>query len=78
MDNVLFLSDFLSTLETMSRESIGLFRNQGFTFRKWVANFSAKSILFEVPKCDLASNISEIDLSAEPMPDSKALCVFGM
>ena len=42
---------------------------------KWVANSSAKSILSEIPKCDLATNISEIAIGSEPMPDSKALGV---
>ena len=50
MDDVLFSSDSLSELETMSRESIELFKSQGFKLRKWVANSSAKSILSEIPK----------------------------
>ena len=75
MDDVLFSSDSLSELVTMSRESIELFKSRGFILRKWVANSSAKSILSEIPKCDLATNISEIAIGSEPMPDSKALGV---
>ena len=75
MDDVLFFSDSLSELVTMSRESIELFKSRGFILRKWVANSSAKSILSEIPKCDLATNISEIAIGSEPMPDSKALGV---
>ena len=41
--------------------------------RKWVANGSSKTVLSGIPNCDLGSNIREIDLSAEPMPDSKTL-----
>ena len=41
--------------------------------RKWVANSNAESILSEIPKSDLASNISEIAIGSQPMPDSKAL-----
>ena len=40
---------------------------------KWVANGSSKTVLYGIPKCDLGSNIWEIDLSAELMPDSKTL-----
>ena len=59
----------------MSRESIGLFKSRGFKLRKWVANSRAKSILSEIPKCDLAANISKITIGSEPMQDSKALGV---
>ena len=41
--------------------------------RKWVANGSSKTVLFGILKCDLGSNIREIDLSAEPIPYSKTL-----
>ena len=75
MDDVLFSSDSLSELVTMSRESIELFKSRGFILRKWVVNSSAKSILSEIPKCDFATNISEIAIGSEPMPDSKALGV---
>ena len=73
MDYVLFSSDSLFELVTMSRKSIELFKSRGFILRKWVANFSAKSILSEIPKCDLATNISKIAIGSEPIPDSKAL-----
>ena len=41
--------------------------------RKWLANGSSKTVLSVIPKYDLGANIREIDLSAEPMPDSKTL-----
>ena len=37
------------------------------------ANHLAKPVLLSIPKCDLDSNIREIDLGSNPMPDSKAL-----
>ena len=40
MEDVLFSSDSLSELVTMSRESIELFKSRGFILRKWVANAS--------------------------------------
>ena len=40
-----------------------------------IANGSCKIVLSGIPKCDLGSNIREIDLSAEHMPDSKTLCL---
>ena len=41
--------------------------------RKWVANGNSKTVLSGIPKCHLCSNSREIDLGAEPMPESKAL-----
>ena len=76
MDDVLFSCDSLSELEIVSRESDLIFQSRGFKLRKWVINACASSILAEVPKCDLAANISEIAIGLEPMPDSKALGVI--
>ena len=76
MDDVLFSCDSLSELEIVSRESDLIFQSRGFKLRKWVTNACASSILAEVPKCDLAANISEIAIGLEPMPDSKALGVI--
>ena len=76
MDDVLFSWDSLSELEIVSRESDLIFQSRGFKLRKWVTNACASSILAEVPKCDLAANISEIAIGLEPMPDSKALGVI--
>ena len=50
-----------------------LLESRGFKLRKWVANTSSKAVLSGIPKCDLGSNIRDIDLSAESTPDSKAL-----
>ena len=44
-----------------------------FKLCKWVVNGSCKTVLSGIPKCDLGSNIREINLSAEPMVDSKTL-----
>ena len=38
-----------------------------------VANDNSKTGLSEISKCDLGSNIREINLGAESMPDSKTL-----
>ena len=73
MDDLLLASDSLSDLQTVARESVTLFKSRGFRLRKWVASSNAKTVLNDVPKCDLGSNIREIDLGSEPMPDSKAL-----
>ena len=40
---------------------------------KWVSNNAAKSILSDVPPSDHTSNLKEIDLASQLMPDSKAL-----
>ena len=73
MDDLLLVSDSLDDPKKFSRESTSLFESRGFKLRKWVANGSSKTVLSGIPKCDLGSNILEIDLSAEPMPDSKTL-----
>ena len=39
----------------------------------WICNSDSKSVLTWIPKSDLGSNIGEIDLGSQPMPDSKAL-----
>ena len=50
-----------------------LFASRGFKLRKWVANNLSKSVLSFVPSCDLITNIKEIDLCSQSLPDSKAL-----
>ena len=41
---------------------------------KWVANNNlSKSVLSFVPSCDLNTNLKEIDLYSQLLPDSKAL-----
>ena len=73
MDDLLLGSDSLDDLKKFSRESTSLFESRRFKLRKWTANDSSKTVLPGIPKCDLGSKIREIDLSAEPMPDSKTL-----
>ena len=73
MDDLLLASDSLDDLKRISCESISLLESRGFKLRKWVANRSSKAVLSGTPKCDLGSNIRDIDLSAESTPDSKAL-----
>ena len=73
LDDLLLASDSLDDLKKISRESTSLFESRGFKLRKWVANGGSKTVLFGILKCDLGSNIREIDLSAEHVPDSKTL-----
>ena len=48
MNDILFTSDSLLDLETMSREFTELFKSRGFKLRKWVAYSNAESILSEI------------------------------
>ena len=73
MDDLLITAESLADIEVISRESKSLFESRGFRLRKWSANHLAKPVLLSIPKCDLGSNILEIDLGSNPMPDSKAL-----
>ena len=73
MDDLLLSSDSLVELKTIARESRLLFENRRFTLRKWISNNAAKSILSDVPPSDRTSNLKEIDLASQPMPDLKAL-----
>ena len=50
-----------------------LFDSRGFKLRKWLANSVSKSILTDIPQCDLGSNIRKVDLGSHPLPDCKAL-----
>ena len=70
IDDILLASDSLSDLEMVAKESIDFMESRGFKLRKWVSNCHAKSILLKVPRCDLASSMSEIDLESQPLPDS--------
>ena len=73
MYDLLLSSELLEDLETISYELVSLFQSRGFNLRKWVCNSDSKSVLTGIPKSDLRSNIREIDLGSQPMPDSKAL-----
>ena len=59
MDDLLLASDSLGDLKKNF-----LFESRGYKLPKWVANGSSKTVLSGIPKCDLGSNIREIDLSA--------------
>lgn len=73
MDDMLLAFDSISDLETVADESRSLFASRGFKLRKWIANSNASSILTNIPKCDLAKGIGEVDIGSQPIPDSKAL-----
>ena len=73
MDDLLITAKSLADIEVISRESKSLFKSRGFRLRKWLANHLAKPVLQGIPKCDLGSNIREIDLNSNPMSDSEAL-----
>ena len=73
MDKLLLVSDSIDEFKRISSESASLFDSRGFKLRKWVADGSSKTVLSGIPKCDLGSDIREIDLRVEPMPDSKTL-----
>ena len=73
MDDLLITAESLADIEVISRESKSLFESRGFRLCKWLANHLAKPVLLSIPKCDLGSNIREIDLGSNSMPDSKAL-----
>ena len=72
-DDILLAGDSLSDLEIIAKESIDIIESRRFKLLKWVSNCHAKSILLKVPRCDLASSVSENDLGSQPLPDSKAL-----
>ena len=73
MDDLLLASNDLANLEAFASEGCKLFASRGFHLRKWVANSHAKSVLYNIPQCDLAASVSEIDLGSQPLPDSTAL-----
>ena len=70
---MLLACDSLSDLATIADESRHLFAGRGFKLRKWITNSDAASILHDVPKCDLARGVREVDFGSQPLPDSKAL-----
>ena len=73
MDDLLVTAESFADIEVISQELKSLFESRGFRLRKWSANQLAKPVLLSIPKCDLGSNIREIDRGSNPMPDSKAL-----
>ena len=73
MDDLLLSSESLEDLETISWKSVSLFQSRGFKLRTWVCNSDSKSVLTGISNSDLGSNIQEIDLGSQPMPDSEEL-----
>ena len=73
MDDLLIADEFLANVEVISRELKSLYESRGFKLRKRSANYLAQPVLLSIPKCDLGSNIREINLGLNPMPDSIAL-----
>ena len=73
MDDLLIAAEFLADIEVISQEFKSLCESRGFRLRTWSANLLVKPVLLNIPKCDLCSNITEIDLGSNSMPDSKAL-----
>ena len=73
MADLLLFSDLLADLQTVSRESIILFKSTEFKLLERVANSISKPVLSEVPKNDLDSNLREIGIWTQLMPASKAL-----
>ena len=71
----LLASHSLDDLKRISRKSDSLFKSGGFILCKWAATDNSKTVLSGILKFDLGSNVREIDLSAEPMPDLKT---FGL
>ena len=64
MDDLLLASDHLVDLEAFASEGCKLFASRGFKLRKWFANSHAKSVLYNIPQCDLAAAVNDIDLGS--------------
>ena len=73
IDDLLLLSDSLDDLEKVSQESMSLFVNRGFKLCKRVANNLSKSVLSFVPSYNLITNLKEIDLCSQSLPNFKVL-----
>ena len=69
-------ADSLADVEIISRESTSLLESRGFKLHKWSVKHLAKSVLLSISKCDLGSNIREIDLGSNTMSNSKALSLI--
>ena len=74
--DLLVVSDSPDDIKRISSESISLFESVGFKLRKWAANRNYNTVLSEIPKCNLGSNIRDRDLDAQSMPDSKLRCLL--
>ena len=73
MDDLPITASSLADIKVIFGELKLLLESTGFRLRKWSANHLAKPILLSIPKCDLCSNIQEIDLGSNLMPDFKEL-----
>jgi len=65
--------DSLDDLEKSLGNRSPYLKAECLKLRKWVANSDSKSVLLTIPQKDLGSNVREIDLTSQLMPDSKAL-----
>ena len=70
MDNISLTCTSCNELQAIASEAVDLFRSRGFRLRKWVANFHAKEILWDIPKTDFAPSLGEVDIGCDPLPDS--------
>ena len=73
MDDMLFTSSSFEDLRVIASEGIELFGSCGFILRKWVANCHSVQILKNVPHCDLATSLTNVDIGSEPLPKSETL-----
>ena len=80
MDDVIFSADCLDDAKTIAHEAIELFDSRDFKLVKWSANRDSVSILAELDKEILVSNMRQLDLfldNGNDLPDAKALgCVW--
>ena len=73
MDDMLFASSSFEDLRVIASEGIEFFGSRGFKLRKWVANCHSVQNLKNVPHCDLATSLTNVDIGSEPLPNSKTL-----
>ena len=76
MNDLSIAANSLADVEIISRESTSLLESRGFKLHKWSVNHLAKSVLLSISKCNLGSNIREIDLGSNTMSNSKALSLI--
>ena len=69
MDDLLVSTDSFEEAETVTAESIKLFKSRGFQLVKWSANKDTKPVLATVAEDQLALSIRAMDLAKdEPLP----------
>ena len=65
MDDLLYSTDTLDKVQTISSESISLFLSRGIALVKWTANKPAKPVLASMSENKLAPLVRTIDLQAD-------------